>query len=408
MSSLSVIIPNFNHARYLPAVVESCFSQAVQPDEVIVVDDASTDDSRIVLTHLASRFHALRVVAHEGNRGPAAALNTGVDAAGAEWVLLRAADDLCTPSSFATCRQLAAQFPAAGLITGDVVVFERTPLCGVRECLGRARTPVCVSADTFVEGFGGNIIHGAASFVRASWVRDERGFDESLRWHCDWFLLMALGLSRGFIYAPEVLGAIRLSPHSYNARGTADESRQSAVLDHLLTRLEQNPELLERFLAVGCLDFFGEPLRHVLRRASPERRERFAPLLAAPIGAVLAARNATGLARLLREFLSSQFSRIRAHSGGVAIFGAGGHTRHLLAIWHELDLPRPVVVLETTATGRAADLDGIPVCRPIAAKDLPRPLVILSSKSYEPLFASTMDAQLPGVPYLKIWGAEGD
>jgi hypothetical protein len=407
MPTLSVVIPLFNHASFIGQSVASCVHQSHPPDEVIVVDDASTDGSEVVLSALVRDHPRLRLIHHKENLGAAAALNTGVQAARSDWVLARAADDLSPPGSFAAFQRAAEAFPNAGLITGDLVYFESDAERGTREPTGRSRQHAAVSPKTFVETFGGNILHGAASFVRTEWARDEGGFDEALRWHCDWFLLMSLGLSRGFVYAPDVLGAMRLNPYSYNARGTAAADQQSQVMAHLIARLEQKPDMLEYCLAVGCLDFFGEPLQALLRLASPARRRRFAPILRPPTDAVRAARNATGPALVLREFLTSQAARIRSHAGAAAIFGAGGHTRQLLAIWRELDLPRPAVILDTAAFPPTQDIDGVPVGRPAVVKKLSRPLVILSSKSYEPLFASAMEAELPGVPYLKIWGANG-
>jgi glycosyltransferase involved in cell wall biosynthesis len=58
VATVSIVIPNFNHARHLATDVESCFMPDSVPDEVVLVD-ASTDDSRDVLRELASRCHRL-------------------------------------------------------------------------------------------------------------------------------------------------------------------------------------------------------------------------------------------------------------------------------------------------------------------------------------------------------------
>ncbi len=235
MPQLSIVIPNYNHAGYLPAAVTGYLGLTDPADEVIVVDDASTDSSVDVLRALAAADARVRVVQHRANRGPAAALNTGLAAARGGWIYFRGADDLCPVGSLTTFRTLVDRFPDAGMIAGDPVHFETDPNRGVRERLGRTRTPMEVSHETFLERFGSNIIHGP--FCRTDWVRADGGFDESLRWHCDWFLYMALGLMRGFVYAPHVFSAIRMNPRSYNAAGTATHSAQRSVLERLAAEI---------------------------------------------------------------------------------------------------------------------------------------------------------------------------
>jgi glycosyltransferase involved in cell wall biosynthesis len=403
-ASLSIVIPNYNHASYLRAAVASCLRPSDAADEVIVVDDASTDSSLAVLQALAAADSRVRVLEHRLNRGPAAALNTGLAAARSDWVFLRGADDLSPPGSLTTFRDLVDRFPDAGMIAGDPVYFETNPDRGVRERLGRASVPVAVNHETFLDRFGSNIIHGP--FCRTDWVRAAGGLDEDLRWHCDWFLFLALGLGRGFVYAPEVFSSIRLNWQSYNAAGTETHGTQRRVLERLVAKLEEDAILLDRVLACGCLDFFGEPLLAVLRAGPAERLRRFAPLLAPPIAAVVAARRETGIASVLRAFLAKHAGRIIEHAGSVAVFGAGGHTRRLLDVWRELALPLPSAILDASIGSDAATIDGIPVRRPEAAAAFTQPLVILSSRSYEPLLASRTEALLPGVPFLRIWGGD--
>jgi len=274
----------------------------------------------------------------------------------------------------------------------------------VRERLGRAASPVMVTHETFLDLYGSNIVHGP--FCRTDLMRAAGGLDEDLRWHCDWFLFMALGLTHGFVYTPAIVGAIRLNPQSYNAAGTARPDAQQEVLDRIVEQLERDATLLERVLACGCLDFFGEPLRRVLRAAPEHRRRRFAPLLEGPSDAVRAARRETGPASVFRAFLARHAARIHHHAGGVAVFGGGGHTRQLLEVWRELDLPMPVAILDASGGAGEQTIDGIPVREPTEAAGFRQPLVILSSRSYEPLLASTAERMLGGVPFLKIWGAD--
>jgi len=72
VTEISVYIPAYNVARFLPRSIESVFGQSLAPAEVLVVDDGSTDNS----AEIAGSYHTVTVVRHESNRGLAAARNT--------------------------------------------------------------------------------------------------------------------------------------------------------------------------------------------------------------------------------------------------------------------------------------------------------------------------------------------
>ena len=81
-SGVSVVIPTYNRAELVCEAVSSALEQAWEPLEVVVVDDASSDDSR---SYLAQYWPQARVIANRENVGVAAAINLGVaDASGSE------------------------------------------------------------------------------------------------------------------------------------------------------------------------------------------------------------------------------------------------------------------------------------------------------------------------------------
>ncbi|MGF1596213.1 MAG: glycosyltransferase family 2 protein [Acidimicrobiales bacterium] len=106
MTSVSVVILNYNYARFLPTAIASALDQTEPAAEVIVVDDGSTDESRAVLE---SYGPAVRPIYHEVNRGQGAAINTGFDAAEGEVIWFLDADDAILPSA---CATVAAAFEA--------------------------------------------------------------------------------------------------------------------------------------------------------------------------------------------------------------------------------------------------------------------------------------------------------
>lgn len=89
---VSIVIPSYNHLHYLPKAVDTALDQTFEDFEVIVVNDGSTDDTK---QWLDARQHSKLRVIHQENKGPAGAINTGIQAAHGEYVTWMSADNYC-------------------------------------------------------------------------------------------------------------------------------------------------------------------------------------------------------------------------------------------------------------------------------------------------------------------------
>src|SRR6266852_1320603 len=94
---ISAIIPNFNHAKFLPRVVASYLNQPVLPAEIFLMDDASTDNSIEVMEQLAREHPLIRLVRNKKNMGCNATMNRGMELAKCDYVIFTAADDEVRP-----------------------------------------------------------------------------------------------------------------------------------------------------------------------------------------------------------------------------------------------------------------------------------------------------------------------
>jgi glycosyltransferase involved in cell wall biosynthesis len=101
--TISVIITNYNYVDYVSVAINSVLPQLLGRDELIVVDDGSTDASLPVIeSHLQrSRFHLV----HKANGGQASAFNAGFDAASCDLVWFLDADDFLLPQALETVRK---------------------------------------------------------------------------------------------------------------------------------------------------------------------------------------------------------------------------------------------------------------------------------------------------------------
>ena len=100
---VTVVVPVYNVAPYLPDCIESLLAQTLQPMELIFVDDASTDNSLAVLQDYEARYpDRMRVIASAENHKQGGARNVGLRQAKADWVGWIDSDDFVTPDFYKT------------------------------------------------------------------------------------------------------------------------------------------------------------------------------------------------------------------------------------------------------------------------------------------------------------------
>jgi Glycosyl transferase family 2 len=107
---LTIALPVYNVAAYLPACLESIFAQIDHGVEVLAVEDCSTDITPDVLRAQQQRWPSLRVVQHERNLGLSGARNTGLANAQGTYIWFLDADDLMLPGAIAQLRQTIDQW----------------------------------------------------------------------------------------------------------------------------------------------------------------------------------------------------------------------------------------------------------------------------------------------------------
>lgn len=125
MTSVEVIVPCYNYARYLSACVESVLSQENVDVSVLIIDDQSTDDTPEVCRQLTQMDRRVRVIRHTVNQGPIATFNEGLAQASAKYVLLLSADDAITPGSLYRATSLMEDEPEIGFTFGNVIDIQR-------------------------------------------------------------------------------------------------------------------------------------------------------------------------------------------------------------------------------------------------------------------------------------------
>ncbi len=173
---ISVVIPNYNYGRFIEQAIDSVLAQTKPVDEIIVVDDASTDDS---LERVARYGDKVRLIKHERNRGTAGATrNTGIAAATGAYIVCLDADDMLEPTYIETC--FNAIRADAGIGVAYTGVQTHVEPKGERIVHHHWPIPFNWSWQTARKSPPNNCIPTASLFRRLMWERCG-GYDESIR-----------------------------------------------------------------------------------------------------------------------------------------------------------------------------------------------------------------------------------
>ncbi len=114
-STISVIIPLYNHERYIDAAIDSVLEQSVQPAEIIVIDDGSRDNSWQKVQRRAERDRRI-ITWSRPNMGAHATLNEAITHATGDYVAILNSDDIYHPERFAACLDALAKSPDTAVV----------------------------------------------------------------------------------------------------------------------------------------------------------------------------------------------------------------------------------------------------------------------------------------------------
>jgi len=122
-ANLSIICANYNNGRYLDDFIRSVGDSTMHPAELIVIDDGSTDNSLEVLESYR-HLPFLRIMAFPENRGFTAALNAGLEAATAKYIMRADPDDLMMPERIETQFAYLESHPEVDLLGSNAIYFD--------------------------------------------------------------------------------------------------------------------------------------------------------------------------------------------------------------------------------------------------------------------------------------------
>jgi glycosyltransferase involved in cell wall biosynthesis len=238
MSVVSVFVPAYNYAHFLPECVDSVLTQAGVDVRVLVIDDASTDGTPEIAGELVRTDPRIEYVRHAANRGHIATYNEGIAWADGDYVVLLSADDMLTPGALARATAVLDSHPGAAFAYGKAVRFHTAhSLPPVRRQAKGGRTHVYRGED-WIESVcrgGRNFIAAPEVVVRTSVQKAAGGYQPTLPRTADLEMWLRLA-SRGEVAWIEDSDQAYYRQHTENMHKT-----------RLTTALEVNEQRIAAF-----------------------------------------------------------------------------------------------------------------------------------------------------------------
>ena len=216
-ATVAVIIPTFNQARFLTDAIMSILAQTRPADEIIVVDDGSTDDAAAVV----ARFQKAQLI-RQDNRGPSAARNTGLFRSSAKYVLFLDADDRLLPTALETGLRCIASQPDCAFVYGAIRSISETGKPNGSNFF------IPINGDAHLAFLSHNLISmPAAALYRRSCLLAVNGWAESMRRCEDHDIYLRMAQRYAIVGHPDLVAEYRT--HGQNTSKNNVEQLKAAL-----------------------------------------------------------------------------------------------------------------------------------------------------------------------------------
>jgi glycosyltransferase involved in cell wall biosynthesis len=258
--AITVLMSVHNGLPYLKEAVDSILGQSFRDFEFLILDDASTDGSRVYLDAIADP--RVRIIHLEQNIGLTAALNVGLREAKGEFIARQDADDTSRLDRLALQHAFLRDHPECVVVGAQARLID-----GNGRSMGKKKFPREHPAIVFAQLFDNALAHSVATFRRAE-VVEAGGYDETWTASQDYELWSRLSTRGELRNLPDFLSTIR-------------------ILNTSVTRTHRRADLVRRVQSAHFVRMHGREAGEadldliglVRSRVVPERLREFAALL---------------------------------------------------------------------------------------------------------------------------------
>ena len=223
---ISIIMTSYNYANYIPDAIESIIAQTYTNWELIIVDDASIDNSAELIAHYQEKDPRIKLIRHNQNLGLAKAIQTGLENAKTEWVAFLESDDIFFPNALE--EKVKAIQTGADIIFTDIEAFQdKERILLLKEyCSKLKSSAINLDKSQFIDNFSDvisyiNIIPTFSSVMLKRSLLLECNFNSFYKPSLDHYLWSQLARYKVF-YINKKLTKWRLHNGSYITKDTSN------------------------------------------------------------------------------------------------------------------------------------------------------------------------------------------
>lgn len=273
---VSVIVLNYDNALYLEKCLNSLIQQTLDQIEIIIVDDASTDDSLEIIQEFCTGDKRLRLIAHDGHQGSYMARKHGVEAATGQYIMFVDSKDFYTPNACQVAWETVAQ--GYDLATFKINFINHNVLDPIGESLliatnNKVRSGIYTFTDTLSMAFEGGRIPvalgtkiGSAQVYKQAFARLEDGYYPINGEFYEFLAIASIARNMRVIDA-----------QLYNLRITESSDRDDADYWQCTLNMIDILEPIRRYCLVHNLDYYLPRVESVLFNNSAEKLINKAP-----------------------------------------------------------------------------------------------------------------------------------
>lgn len=246
---ITIITTSYNYAEYISQTIESVLAQTFSDWELIIVDDASTDNSvKIIKKYCDDK--RIKLICHDKNKGLKESVKTALKYAKGEWVTLVESDDTITPNALEKRMQTKADIVFNGVnLIGDAEWVEEVQkqVDKTEKELAKIDFP----SNIFEKFDTKNPVLTLSSVMIKRELLTEELFNTKTDALFDWWLYVNLAFKNDFDYIPEKLTNWRIHDNSYIKKPKRPRLQMVNVMAYCNV-FKQNPSLNLFFFIIIC------------------------------------------------------------------------------------------------------------------------------------------------------------
>lgn len=279
--SLSVILPNYNHAKYLPQSLEAILKQSYPASEIIILDDASQDESVSLIKSYAKKYPQIKFYQNPKNLGAVLTINAATHYSSGKYLAFCAADDCVLPGFFEKLMGFMKKHPEVALCTSNARFFQNDGTFWDEDWISlgdqeRLIEPEELSRILRETEFW---LPSHTTIYKREFVLEHGCLLEDLKMASDFYLNYAIALRHPIGYVPEALASFRQGVGSYSTRIFQDKAQREEVFHNLCKKIDESPkEVRERFLRSSLFSRFGKKMFFFLIK-NPKYWAHLSPIL---------------------------------------------------------------------------------------------------------------------------------